>query len=191
MSLFKTSYSEVQDNDYSPLPTAEYEMVIADVKEKATPNLKESLNISLIVRNDLKQVPALSETNGKYADRWVFADEWKRDIDGRYIYKMDNFMHYLAAVGVPEGTEIRDMEHLFELLRGKPVNVYVKKENNTYNGETKEINTVAPWGFKKTNYPNLNHQFKDKQAGGSNQAENNPYANDSAPVDISSDDLPF
>ena len=40
MSLFKTSYSEVQDNDYSPLPTAEYEMVIADVKEKSTPNGK-------------------------------------------------------------------------------------------------------------------------------------------------------
>ena len=189
MSLFKTSYSEVQDNDYSPLPTAEYEMVIADVKEKSTPNGKESLNISLIVRNDLKQVPALSETNGKYADRWVFADEWKRDIDGRYIYKMDNFMHYLAAVGVPEGTDIKDMEHMFELLRGKPVNVYVKKENNTYNGETKEINTVAPWGFKKTNYPNLNHQFK--QDGNSGKKEDNPFSNSQGPVEISSDDLPF
>ena len=189
MALFKTSYSEVQDNDYSPLPTAEYEMVVADVKEKSTPNGKESLNISLIVRNDLKQVPALAETNGKYADRWVFADEWKRDIDGRYIYKMDNFMHYLAAVGVPEGTEIRDMEHLFELLRGKPVNVYVKKENNTYKGETTEVNTVAPWGFKKTNYPNLNHQFK--QDGNSGKKEDNPFSNSQGPVEISDSDLPF
>lgn len=191
MSLFKTSYSEVTEVSYGPLPTGEYEMVIADVKEKSTPNGKESLNISLIVRNDLKEVPALAETNGKFADRWVFADEWKRDIDGRYIYKMDNFMHYLAAVGVPEGTDIRDMDHLFELLRGKPVLVYVKEETNTYKGETNQINTVAPWGFKKTNYPNLNHQFKDKQEGGNNQTESNPFSNSKGPVEILESDLPF
>ena len=191
MSLFKTNYQEVSEVSYGPIETGEYEMVIADVKEKATPNGKESLNISLIVRNDLKQVPALAETNGKYADRWVFADEWKRDINGQYKYKVENFMHYLAAVGVPEGTDIKDMDHLFSLLRGKAVNVYVKKENNTYKGETTEVNTVAPWGFKPTRFPNLNHQFKDKQSGGGNQAESNPYANDSAPVEINTQDLPF
>lgn len=189
MSLFKTSYSEVTEVSYGPLPTGEYEMVIADVKEKSTPNGKESLNISLIVRNDLKQVPALEETNGKFADRWVFADEWKRDIDGRYIYKMDNFMHYLAAVGVPEGTDIRDMDHLFELLRGKPVLVYVKEETNTYKGETNQINTVAPWGFKKTNYANLNHQFKKGENNGNK--EDNPFSKSEGPVDISDEDLPF
>ena len=191
MSLFKTSYSEVQDNDYSPLPTAEYECVIARVGEKATPNGKESLNIGLVVRNDLKQVPELAETNGKYADRWVFADEWKRDINGQYKYKVENFMHYLAAVGVPEGTDIKDMEHLFSLLRGKAVNVYVKKENNTYKGETTEVNTVAPWGFKPTKFPNLNHQFQDKQSGGSNQEESNPYANQDGSVEVTEETLPF
>lgn len=192
MTLFKTNYEEVQETDYSPLPTAEYEMIIQDVKEKSTPNGKESLNISLVVRNDLKQVPVLAQSNGKYADRWVFADEWKRDIGGRYIYKMDNFMHYLAAVGIPEGTEIKDMEHLFELLRGKLVNVYVKKEDNTYNGETKEINTVAPWGFKQTKYPQVNHEWKEKkQAAGNSNAEDNPFANSKGPVDIQDEDLPF
>lgn len=189
MALFKTNYEEVNETDYSPLPTAEYECVIKDVKEKSTPNGKESLNISLVVRNDLKQVPELSETNAKYADRWVFVDEWKRDIGGRYIYKMDNFMHYLAAVGIPEGTEIRDMEHLFELLRGKPVNVYIKKENNTYKGETTEVNTVAPWGFKPTKFPQLNHVFKEK--GGNENKESNPFSNSQGPVDVNDDDLPF
>lgn len=192
MALFKTNYSEVEETDYSPLPTAEYECVIARVGEKATPNGKESLNIGLVVRNDLKQVPELAEQNGKYADRWVFVDEWKRDIDGRYIYKMDNFMHYLNAVGVPEGTEIRDMDHLFELLRNKPVRVYVKEETNTYKGETRQINTVAPWGFKATKYPNLNHEFKKRDGdGNTSSGESNPWAEKDGPVDISDEDLPF
>lgn len=188
MSLFKTNYSDVDTStDYSPLPTGEYECIIARVGEKATPNGKESMQIGLVVRNDLKQVPALAEQNGKYADRWVFVDEWKRDINGRYIYKMDNFMYYLNAIGILEGTDIKDMEHLFSLLKGKPVRVYVKQEENTYMGETKTVNRVAPWGFKQTDYPNVNHAFKDKD---SKQEESNPFSN-SAPADISDDDMPF
>lgn len=191
MSLFKTNYSDVDTStDYSPLPTGEYECIIARVGEKATPNGKESMQIGLVVRNDLKQVPTLAEQNGKYADRWVFVDEWKRDINGRYIYKMDNFMYYLNAIGIPEGTDIKDMEHLFSLLKGKPVRVYVKQEENTYMGETKTVNRVAPWGFKQTDYPNVNHVFKDKDKD-SKQEESNPFSNSSAPVDISDDDMPF
>ena len=191
MSLFKTNYSELDTtSDYSPLPTGEYECIIARVGEKATPNGKESMQIGLVVRNDLKQVPALAEQNGKYADRWVFVDEWKRDIDGRYIYKMDNFMYYLKAIGITEGTEIKDMEHLFSLLKGKPVRVYVKQEENTYRGETKTVNRVAPWGFNQTDYPNVNHVFKDKDKD-SKQEESNPFSNSSATVDISDDDMPF
>ena len=188
MALFKTNYEEVGNNDFAPLPTGEYECIINDVTEKATKNGKESMNISLIVRNDLKQVPELKEQNGKYADRWVFVDEWKRYVDDRYIYKMDNFMHYLAAVGIPEGTEIKDMEHLFSLLRGKPVLVYIKQEENTYNGNTTMVNTVAPWNFKQTKFPQVNHVFKDKKEESS---ESNPFANSKGPVDISDDDLPF
>lgn len=186
MALFTTNYEEIEEQDYSPLKTGEYEMVIASAKEKSTPNGKESFNIALIVRNDLKQVPELKEQNGKYSDRWVFSDEWKRDIKGRYIYKQENFMHYLDAAGVPEGTAIKDMEHLAQLLKGKPVRVYVKEEENTYNGETKMINTIAPWGFKKTKYPQLAHKFKDNKA-----EESNPFENASDPVDVKEDDLPF
>jgi hypothetical protein len=185
MTLFKTNYEEVGNNDFSALPTGEYECIINNVKEKATKNGKESMNISLIVRNDLKQVPELKERNGKYADRWVFVDEWKRDINGEYKYKMDNLMHYLAAVGIPEGTEIKDMEHLFSLLRGKPVLVYIKEEENTYNGNTEMINTVAPWNFKQTKFPQVNHVFKDKEESN----DNNPFANSTK--DIQDDDLPF
>ena len=65
------------------------------------------------------------------------------------------------------------------------------KDDNKAQSETTEVNTVAPWGFKPTKFPNLNHQFKDKQSGGSNKAESNPYTNDGAQVEINDSDFPF
>lgn len=187
MTLFKTDYSNVEEVEFGALPTGEYECIIKSVTEKATKNGKEAVNIALVVRNDLKEVPELKNQNGKYADRWVFVDEWKRDINGVYKYKMDNFMHYLSAINVPEGTEVKDMNHLFELLTHKPVLVYIKEEDNTYNGETKKINTVAPWNFKQTKFPQVNHVFKEKE----DKKEDNPFANSTGPVDVQDDDLPF
>ena len=67
----------------------------------------------------------------------IFVDEWKRTIDGQYKYKMDNFMHYLNGIGVPEGTAIESIEQLLDMFRGKPVRVYVKQEENEYKGENK------------------------------------------------------
>lgn len=165
MTLFTTNYSDVQESaGYSPLPTGEYEMVIKSVKEHVTPNGKESMQFDLIVRNDLKAVPALAETNGKYADRHVFHDEWKRNTNGGYKYEQNNFMYYLKAAGVPEGTAINSLQDLFNLLTNKPVRVYVKKEEQTYNGEKQERNTCAPWGFKTSEYKEVNHQYKEKNA---------------------------
>ena len=193
MSFLKTNYSEVEQNSgsYGALPTGNYEVVINKVEERQTPNRKESLNFDLIVRNDLTKVPELSETNGKYADRHIFNDNWKRNINGEYDYDKNQFMYYLKAAQIPEGTEIRDLNHLCELLTKKPVRVYVKKEENTYKGETQEVNTVAPWGYSPTKYENVNHQYKDKSSGGqqSNQ-ESNPF--DNAPEnDIDMNDMPF
>src|SRR5699024_11681255 len=65
--------------------------------------------------------------------------DWSSDVCSSDL-KMENFMHYLNGVGVPEGTEIKDFEHLLSLFRGKPVRVYVKQEENEYKGETKTIN---------------------------------------------------
>lgn len=163
MTLFTTNYSEVQENTgYTPLPQGEYEMVIKSVKENVTQKGSESMQFDLVVRNDLKAVPALAETNGKYADRHVFHDEWKRNKPAGYKYEQNNFMYYLKAAGVPEGTPINSLQDLFNLLIGKPVRVYVKKESNTHNGETKERNTCAPWSFKESEYKEVNHVYKEK-----------------------------
>src|SRR5699024_5434141 len=100
------------------------EVLILSIKERETPNGKIGMNFDLVVRNDLKEVQSLKETNGKFANRRVFTTEWKRNKNGSYKYELNNFMHYLAAVKVPEGTEIKDLNHLASLLRNKPVRVY-------------------------------------------------------------------
>ena len=191
MALFTTNYNEVQENDYKALPTGEYEVLILSIKERETPNGKIGMNFDLVVRNDLTEVQSLKETNGKFSNRRVFTTEWKRNKNGSYKYELNNFMHYLAAVKVPEGTEIKDLNHLASLLRNKPVRVYIKEEENTYKGNTEMVNTIAPWGFKPTQFENVNHQFKD-DAQNNSKANDNPWGtNDSSAADVQDDDLPF
>ena len=185
--MFKVDYSAVQESSYGALPEGNYECVIESTQEKATKNGKEALNIRLIVRNDLTKVEALAETNGKYANRYLFDDHWKRDIDGRYIYHMGNLMYVLKAAGIPEGTAINSMDDLHEILRGKPVKVYTKVEKSDYSGE--DENTIAPWGYSKSDYPNIQHQFKGKDD--TKATDSNPFEGVNTGADISDDDLPF
>ncbi|MBN4914149.1 hypothetical protein IDG46_30660, partial [Staphylococcus sp. EG-SA-13] len=39
-------------------------------------------------------------------------------------------------------------------------------------GEEQEQNKVAPWGFKASEYQQVNHQFKEKQEQAQPQAQN-------------------
>ena len=183
--MFKVDYSAVQESSYGALPEGNYECVIESTQEKATKNGKEALNIRLIVRNDLDN--ALPETNGKYKNRYLFDDHWKRDIDGRYIYHMGNLMYVLKAAGIPEGTAINSMDDLHEILRGKPVKVYTKVEKSDYSGE--DENTIAPWGYSKSDYPNIQHQFKGKDD--TKATDSNPFEGVNTGADITDEDLPF
>lgn len=159
MSFLTTNYSALSDNDYSAMPTGEYEMVIQRVERKTTQNGKEAITFWLVVRNDLTKVPELAEQNGKYANRYVFDDHWKRDINGQYQLDVNNLMYVLQAAGVPEGTNFNSFDDLVNALANKPVRVNVKKEFDDYN--QKDTNTVAPWNYSKSKYPVVNHTWKD------------------------------
>lgn len=187
MSFLTTDYSENKSNDYSPLPEGNYEMVIAKAQETTTKNGAESLQIDLVVRNDLDGVPALAETNKKYHNRHVFNDNWKRKATGQY--DMEGFQYILEAVGTPEGTSIPTIESFIDLLVGKPVKVFVKLEDNTYNGETKPVNRVAPWNYSKTDFVNMQHKFADGE-NKNNQPTGDVFGS-SSQIDINDDDLPF
>ena len=184
--MFKVDYSKVEESSFGPLPEGNYECVIESSQEKTTPNGKEALQIKLVVRNDLKNAPVLAETNGKYANRILWDDHWKRDIDGRYIYHMGNLMYVLKAAGIPEGTEINSMDDLHNVLRGKPVKVFTKVEVNDYNDQ--EENTIAPWGYSTSDFPQMQHQFKTADTETPNTA-NSFQSNET--TDIVDEDLPF
>lgn len=161
MSFLNANYSNNESaTTYGPLPTGEYEMIINKAQETATKNGAESFQIDLIVRNDLDGVPALAETNKKYHNRHVFNDNWKRKATGQY--DMQGFQYILQAVGVPEGTTIATIDDFARLLVGKPVKVYVKEEDNEYNGTVTKVNRVAPWNYSQTAFPNVAHVSKDK-----------------------------
>lgn len=57
MTFLTTDYTENKSNDYGVLPTGNYEMIIAKAQETSTKSGAESLQIDLIVRNDLDSVP--------------------------------------------------------------------------------------------------------------------------------------
>ncbi|WP_300562711.1 DUF669 domain-containing protein [Companilactobacillus sp.] len=185
MAFLTTDYKENKSNDYGVLPTGNYEMIIKSTQERATQSGAESLQLDLIVRNDLDGVPELAETNKKYHNRHVFMDNWKRKATGQY--DMQGFQYILDAIGVPEGTQINSIDDFLSVLTGKVAKVFVKKGKNEYNGDVTDINQVAPWNFSKSDYPQSNHQFKE--ATQTNSAD--PFANNGQAVSVSDEDLPF
>lgn len=157
MPFMTTDYSNNNDSQYTPLPTGEYEMVIKHAGETATKNGAESLQFDLVVRNDLDG--ALPDTNGKYHNRHLFVDNWKRKATNQY--DMDGLQYYLQATKVPEGTAINSVDDFCRAMELKPVRVYVKVTEEEYNGETTKRNRVAPWNVSETQFPNVAHQWKD------------------------------
>lgn len=191
MAFLQTNYSDLGNTEYGPLPEGNYEVVIQSATEKETKNGKQALALDLVVRNDLKAVPELASTNGKYANRHIFNDFWKRNINGVYAYDTSHFQYLLDAINVPEGTPIQTFEIFLGMLQGKPVNVFVTVEDNTYNGTTTQINRIAPWGFGKSNFPNVMHTFNKKDEQSATAGNGSPFTEDGRPIDISEDDLPF
>lgn len=194
MSFINTDYSNNSHQDYSALPQGNYEMVIKSAKETTTPNGSESLQLDLVVRNDLDQVPELKETNGKYHNRHVFMDNWKRHATNQY--DMDGFQYILEGAQVPEGTAIDTVEDFIKWISGRPVRVFVKREKDAYYNDGSYKNKVAPWNIDKTKFTQLNHVYKDQKNGqnpfqGQQQNNSDPFANNGQEVNIPDSNLPF
>lgn len=187
MSFLTANYKENQSNNFGALPSGNYEMVIANAKEDATPNGAETFQIDLIVRNDLTKVPTLAETNGEYANRHVFNDNWKRKATKQY--DLEGFQYILEAVGVPEGTQINSIDDFAKLIIGKPVKVYVKKQYSDYKKE--DENTVAPWSYSQTDFPQVQHQYKDKKDNPASNANEQVFEQNENATTITDEDLPF
>lgn len=178
MSFIKADYSSNEENSFEPLPKGEYEMIIQSAQERATKNGAESLQLKLVVRNDLDNT---NDNQKKYHNRIIFNDNWKRKATNQY--DMKGFQYILEACQIPEGQDIPDVQAFTDTITGKPVRVYVDKRNNEYQGKTTVENQVAPWGYKKTNFPQVNHQWKDNST--------DPFEKNATPIEITDEDVPF
>jgi len=188
--FLNTDYSNNTGGSFEAVPEGNYEMIINNAKEDATKSGAETLQIDLLVRNDLDGVPDLAATNKKYHNRHVFVDNWKRKATNQY--DMQGFQYILQAAKVPEGTPIHTVDDFIKLITGVPVQVFVKQELNKYNGNETLVNRVAPWNFSETKFSEVQHTYKDSGSKPATQAGNtDPFANSSEPIEISDDDIPF
>lgn len=160
MSFLTTDYSNTTSNSNEPLPAGDYEFIINSVQENATNSGAESVQFDLIVRNDLDS--ALPETNGKQHNRHLWVNEWKRRKTNQY--DLNNFMYFMKAAGIPEGTEINSIEDFFQIMDKKPVRIHIKVTTSEYNGRKRKENRPAPWDWEKTKFPEVQHQFKKTQS---------------------------
>lgn len=179
MSFIKSDYSENTEQSFEPLPKGNYEMIIQSAIEHATKNGAESLQIKLVVRNDLDNT---NELQKKYHNRIVWNENWKRKATQQY--DMQGFQYVLEACKIPEGTDIPDVDSFMKAITGKPVLVYVDQRENEYQGKTTIQNQVAPWGYKESKFPQVQHVWKDDN-------KKDPFEKNSTPVDIKDSDLPF
>ena len=185
MSFLTTNYSGLERNTgFEALPKGNYEVIITKPTIKSTQAGREYINMQLVVRNDLDKVTNLANTNAKYHNRIVFASIFTDKETNRY--NTEDLLYYLDAVQVPEGTEIKDMQHYLDLIANKPIRAYVTQRENEYKGVKQIQNNVWANSVEKSQFPQVNHVFKDK-------ATTDPFSNNQQPIDESeiSKNLPF
>ncbi|WP_373742602.1 DUF669 domain-containing protein [Jeotgalibaca porci] len=185
MSFLTTNYSGLERNTgFEALPKGNYEVIITKPTIKSSKAGREYINMQLVVRNDLDKVTNLENTNAKYHNRVVFASIFTDKETNQY--NTEDLLYYLDAVQVPEGTEIKDMQHYLDLIADKPVRVYVTQSENEYQGEKQIQNNVWANSVEKSQFPQVNHVFKDKTI-------TDPFSNNQQPIDESeiSKNLPF
>lgn len=165
MTAFKVDYSEAQE--FGNVADGDYEVVVSRANEDATKGGAEFINFDLIIRNDVKQPSANSH---------IFHKIWKAKDTGKY--NRGQVMNLAKAFELPDGKEYQSFDDFLSDFSLKMAKIRVKNETSEYNGKTYENLNVKKFGA--TQYPSLQHQFKD---GSANQ--NTPH------FEVDEDNLPF
>lgn len=161
---FKVDYSEAQE--FGTVADGDYEVVVFNAHEDATKGGAEFINFDLIIRNDVNQ---------QYKNSHLFHRVWKSKENGKYNKGM--VMALAKAFGLPDGKDYRSFEDFLNDFSTRVAKVRVKNEKSEYNGKEYENTNIKKFGASE--YPSLQHRFKD--------AGESP----SSTFDIKDDDLPF
>ena len=151
-----------------------YEVVVNRCNEDATPGGAEYTEFDLIIRNDIDQ---------PNQNKHIFHKVWKSKADQKYNMKQFNTIG--KACQLQNGKSYSSFNDLLNDFEGKTALVFVKNETSEYNGKTYENLNVKMW--QETKYPQLQHQFKQKEGGSTASAQQDF----NGPVNVQDDDLPF
>lgn len=166
---FTVDTNNVPENNGGIMTEGDYEVVIAKVEEKTANSGSVSVQIELVVRNDVNQ---------SYKNKHIWYQIWdtqKTRETGMYAKNINNISKH---AGIQNGATFNSIDDWGRFLYGKPLLATVK--HDTYNGKTREKVTFI--GASKS--PQCLHQWN---ATGSNNS-----ANDTGTVPVSKDDdLPF
>ncbi|OOR12028.1 hypothetical protein BW897_15320 [Bacillus cereus] len=144
---FTLDFNEVFESN-GRIADGNYEVVINQCNEDATPGGAECINFDLIIRNDVDQ---------SYKNCHIFHRVWKAKDTGKYNMKTFNTIG--KACKLQNGKSYKSLEELLNEFLLKTVRVNVKNEQSEYNGKTYENTNVKGWNPSKMTGP-LQHQFK-------------------------------
>lgn len=175
MTGFNLDFGDVYEGQ-GQIEEGWYEVVVGRCNEDATPGGAEYVEFDLIIRNDLDQPSK---------NMHIFEKNFKAKATGKYNMKIFNTIG--KACRLQNGKTYSSFDELLNDFVGKPALVFVKNEESEYNGKTYTNTNVKMWNQSK--FPNVQHQYKQSN---NNQSNNNdPFANNGGPIDISDDELPF
>lgn len=172
MAGFSLDFNDVFEGQ-GKIADGDYEVVVNQCNEDATPGGAEFIQFDLIVRNDVDQ---------PYKNQHIFHKVWKAKDSGKYNMKTFNTIG--KACQLQNGKSYKSLEELLGDFIKKTALVNVKNETSEYNGKTYENTNVKYWNKSKLT-GSVNHQFKS--------AKDNMTVSEmmTSGVEITDDNLPF
>lgn len=152
---FRNDFSQAQQNS-DLKPEGDYEVIIVKIEERATPNGKLGLNLSMVIRNDVEQ---------SYKNGYIFHTLWKRrepttadmQVNG---YGFGQIMALGKAVSLPDGKDYADLGEFLGDVAKRPLRVHLTHE--TYQNVKRErVSYMEP-----THFPEVRHVMKAAQTSG-------------------------
>lgn len=141
--MFKIDYNET--NEYELIEEGEYEVVVGQAVENATPSGAMYLDIQLVVRNDIQQ---------KFQNQRIFHKVFQKKDTGEYNMGFINVM--AKAFQIPDGKQYNTLFDLLDDFKGRAARIEVA--HREYN--EKKYPNVNKWYL--TSFSQINHKWKDE-----------------------------
>lgn len=177
MTGFNLDFNDVYEGS-GRIADGDYEVVVKNVKEDATPGGAEYVEFVLVLRNDFSQ---------DHKNMHVFHKVWKAKETQKYNMKQFNTMG--KAFQLQNGKTYTSFQDLLNDFVNKTARISLKNEESEYNGKTYINYNVY---FNPTTLKGLNHTWEKKEKAESGASQpTDPFLNGSGPIEVSDDDLPF